>query len=376
MAEGENIRLSEAGDTNLLYVVKPKTRTFLLNRGPKADDDNNPKEFLGYTTTGGSHRVYGQQRLTGQQISNDAGFLGLEADPTVPGVEGIWLQSPRTTDALFLSPRSIPAGLCPDFVGPQRQRTSVRAAALSAANLLVMRASLVLDIDPNEFDIIEPRVVRPDGGEERPILQIQDHIINGAGFCEKLGEQLDSGEPLVASLIRSIVSDHHLYPLKQLLYSDGKRNHPKQCDQACYFCLQRYSNQMYHGLLDWRLGLAYLRLMIDSTYQCGLDGAFNTPELNDWQWWAERYANDMVRFGDSGEVRKTGATFAFRFDTSKSDWAIIVHPLWDYEQLPDVVQKAQDAIADPSANFAFVDTFELARRQISAREGILERWRR
>ena len=375
MAEGENIRLSEAGDTNLLYVVKPKTRTFLLNRGPKADDDNNPKEFLGYTTTGGSHRVYGQQRLTGQQISNDAGFLGLEADPAVPGVEGIWLQSPRTTDALFLSPRSIPAGLCPDFVGPQRQRTSVRAAALSAANLLVMRASLELDIDPNEFDIIEPRVVRPDGGEERPILQIQDHIINGAGFCEKLGEQTDSGEPLVARLVRSIVDERNQYPLKDLLYSDGKRDHTKQCDQACYFCLQRYSNQMYHGLLDWRLGLAYLRLMIDSNYQCGLDGIFVTPELADWQVLAKRYAYDMIRFCDGGEVRRAGVTYAFRFDVTKSNWAIIVHPLWDYEQLPPVVQAAQDSIGDPSANFAFADTFELARRQISAREGIFEQWR-
>ena len=83
----------------------------------------------------------------------------------------------------------------------------------------------------------------------------------------------------------------------------------------------------------------------------------------------------MIRFCDGGEVRRAGVTYAFRFDVTKSNWAIIVHPLWDYEQLPPVVQAAQDSIGDPSANFAFADTFELARRQISAREGIFEQWR-
>jgi len=45
-------------------------------------------------------------------------------------------------------------------------------------------------------------------------------------------------------------------------------------------CVQQYQNKRYHPLLDWRLGLAYLRSMIDPSFQCGLDGDFDSfPEL-------------------------------------------------------------------------------------------------
>src|SRR5262249_21204803 len=50
-------------------------------------------------------------------------------------------------------------------------RTSVRAAALSATFILVNRAALELDVDPEEFDVIEPRMFRPSGGFAVPVLQ-------------------------------------------------------------------------------------------------------------------------------------------------------------------------------------------------------------
>ena len=48
-------------------------------------------------------------------------------------------------------------------------RTSVRAAALSATFILVNRAALELDVDPEEFDVIEPRIFRPSGGVAVPV---------------------------------------------------------------------------------------------------------------------------------------------------------------------------------------------------------------
>jgi DEAD/DEAH box helicase domain-containing protein len=377
MAEGESITLQAASGTNLNFCVKAKTRTFLLNRGPRRSDANQGDVFEGFSADPGSHSLFtrgGQPRLLGQYTSDRSGLPDWRNDDGSPRVDGIWLESPRTTDALFLAPREIREGLCPYFVGLQSKRTSVRAAAISAANLLVMRAALELDIDPQEFDVIEPRVLRPDGGEERPVLQIQDHMINGAGFCERLAEHVSPGVPRVAELIRSIVNDRDSYPLRELLYDDKMRNHRHQCDQACYHCLQRYSNQMYHGLLDWRLGLAYLRLLVDSDFACGLDGQFETWELRDWPGLAKRYAEDMIRFGEHGEVIQAGCTYAFRFRADSSEWAIVVHPLWDYQRLPTVVQEARNAIEDPGARIAYVDTFELARRQISAREELKRQW--
>lgn len=47
--------------------------------------------------------------------------------------------------------------------------------------------------------------------------------------------------------------------------------------------LHRSGNQMYQGLLDWRLGLAYLRCLDDSSFDCGLErDSFSDPSLADW----------------------------------------------------------------------------------------------
>jgi hypothetical protein len=43
------------------------------------------------------------------------------------------------------------------------------------------------------------------------------------------------------------------------------------CATACYRCLLRYGNQPFHGLLDWQLGMLFLRAMTDPVFRCGLD---------------------------------------------------------------------------------------------------------
>src|SRR5262249_33096848 len=153
-----------------------------------------------------------------------------------------WLAAPKTTDALFLAPAQVPAGLRINRVGGKEQAgiTSVRAAALSATYLLVNRAALELDLDPEEFDVIDPRPYAP-AGVPLPLLEITDHLVNGAGFCERLARP--EGEPLIVRLVRSMVRDRGEYPLKDFLGDAADpRAHPRTCDQACYVCLHRYGN--------------------------------------------------------------------------------------------------------------------------------------
>jgi len=72
--------------------------------------------------------------------------------------------------------------------------------ALSATFILVNRAALRLDVDPEEFDVIEPRLFRPAGGPALPLLQFADHLVNGAGFCDALAAiEPATGTPLIAS---------------------------------------------------------------------------------------------------------------------------------------------------------------------------------
>src|SRR5262249_23773361 len=148
-----------------------------------------------------------------------------------------------------------------------------------------------------EFDVLEPRIHRGPNGQPVPLLQIADHLVNGAGFAARLAAA-HGGRSLIGELVGSILTRPREYPLVDFLRADAEVDHPRECDQACYRCLQRYSNQAYHGLLDWRLGLAFLQLLHDPAWRCGLDGKFDGPALADWIQLARRYAEEMERFSE------------------------------------------------------------------------------
>lgn len=371
-AEGRAVFLQPDPTSNLSFSCEPQTRLYRLNRGRL--DVNSSNKWMGFDLTPGVQR-YGRNnrvRLLDQWIATDVAIpQGFEADPDVAAFQGLWLAAPKTTDALFLAPTVVGPGLRPQMVGAGQQRvTSVRAAAISAAYIIVNRAALELDIDPEEFDVLEPRIYRTASGQAVPLLQIADHLVNGAGFAERLAAFAGNGRPMIAELITSIVADADRYPLTEFLRSDAQHDHPGECDQACYRCLQRYSNQSYHGLLDWRLGLAFLQVLSDPSWRCGLDGEFGGPALGDWRTLARRYAEDMGRFSDV-EIRDAAGLTALRLHGSPG-WAVVVHPLWDTAALEGIVGKAVDEIEGTTGTVPmFVDTFELARRLVTVRQDLL-----
>jgi DEAD/DEAH box helicase domain-containing protein len=373
-AEGTTIRLDSERKSNLSFAYQSQARLYRLNRGRM--DAVNGSRWIGFDVTAGSQRYgrAGRARLFDQWIATDDNLpvpTGFDPNPDVAPLQGIWLAAPKTTDALFLALTSVARGLRPHMVGAGQQRvTSVRAAAISAAYMLVNCAALRLDIDPEEFDVLEPRIYRASNGQAVPLLQIADHLVNGAGFVERLATLGSDGRPLVAELISSIVRDESRYPLSELLRNDTHQNHPIECDQACYRCLQRYSNQSYHGLLDWRLGLAFLQLLDDPVWKCGLDGNFSSPALRDWGRLALRYVDDLARFSYL-EQREAGGLPAFKIRGAR-DWAVVVHPLWDTSALEGIVGNAVDDIERTSGSVpVFVDTFELGRRLVMVRQDLV-----
>lgn len=392
-AEGMTLELSPAEPrTNLRIHFSSQARTYRLNRGPRTADE--PLGH-GFQVRRGRWKLGKHTHLADQYVATDLdGNLAISttkfaADGAFGITDPFWLAAPKTTDSLFLAPDIVPAGLRIHRVGgvdldrPPRQSgiegkgvTSVRAAALSATFLLVNRAALDLDLDPAEFDVIEPRLYKH-GDIAVPLLQITDHLVNGAGFCERLASPMQGQEPFVVRMLKSMVTDQDAYPLNDFLIGD----HPTDCEQACYVCLHRYGNQMYHGLLDWRLGLCFLACLADPKFDCGLgsEEAFTTPFMQDWKRTAERLAVESVRrFGsDPGRnVRTDGGLPAFRFDSSSDNWAIVYHPLWDRRNPTGLLARALDHYRKDCRRIALTDTFELARRQVSEYEAIQSEWRR
>jgi len=381
----------------LLTYAQQKSTTFRLNRGPKPTDEDD-KKGRGFDVETGRDDSALNVVLEHQVISADEG-LRKRVQGFVPAGEAdrIWLGSPKVTDALYLIVSSIRVGLALDRLPsvvlddetvnedePWRgiqPWIGLRAAAISASFLLANRAALALDIDPEEFDVLEPR--RYGERDPRPLLSMSDHLVNGAGYCAWLAESenVDS-PPRVARLIRSILEDPQEYPRKDF-FDDV---HVRDCDTSCYRCLRRYGNQPFHGLLDWQLGLSFLRALVDPDYSAGLDGNFAYPEIAGWRDMARAHARTMAeRFGSSTVEGVGWAEFAgipaFRVKMigrqhAPSPWVLVRHPLWAWDDVDGPPQglalhQAWSEIVKKGERPPLCwDTFNLARRQVFVREAV------
>jgi Lhr-like helicase len=277
----------------------------------------------------------------------------------------IALIAPKVTDLLRLKPNAVPFGLKADPVpNPQECRGTFEAAAVakgayySAAFILRTVAAMELDIDPDEIDISCLRAVpRPEGGFCGEII-LSDHLPNGAGFVRWIADHISW--LLEASLGEADVN---------LFFDELTNNaHRRACDLSCPDCIRHYRNLPYHGLLDWRLGLSLLRVMKDSSYQCGLDdsvameASFSLPELADWPSYATTLRDQLCQnfqwqratFGDL-------PGFTFEDASGRARNGILMHPLWSRDE---IVGRLASAVADAGSadNVILADTFNVARR--------------
>ena len=373
-AESGKLTLEPVPESNVRFQFLNATRTYKLNRGQVVLDGAGEPTTKGFDAEPFEQKLSRFTTLTKQLLATDVMPQGeFSHDSTAEPVRGIWLAAPKTTDSLFFALGRPIEGLWMHRVSGVLMDTAVRGSAISAGFIVAHRAALELDIDPEEFDIVEPRYTKIGNGISVPLLQITDHLVNGAGFCKRLASATGDGIPLIRHMITSIVTDCDAFPLKD--YRNAETDHARRCDQSCYLCLQRYGNQAYHGLLDWRLGLSFLEAMNDPSFVCGLDDNFSAPSLTDWPENAEKYARDMVeRFNrGKGEWQRIGPVTAFRFDAKQRRWAIVAHPLWDFNNpgklLRDVIKELK------AVNPLRASTFDLARRPVTVRERLISEWK-
>jgi Lhr-like helicase len=304
--------------------------------------------------------------LPSQAIATEylaTGFVGRWSDH-VAVIGPFGLLSRKETDALYLEATDFDARLCIDLVAKRgiMFQISARAAAISATHLLVQKAAIELDVAPDEFEALEPRL-----RGARPVLQIADSLINGSGLCRRLGELRGDGRPEIIHLAEEIVSNRGEWPLKDLLAN----GHPEACATSCYACIQQFQNRRYHGLLDWRLGLAYMRAILLPSYNCGLDGDFDSyPELIGWRSRAVALAESVaamrpgsLRVETAGPLDLPCVIEFGRGNVVLSE-TLVVHPLWRLN-----IGGRQRFIGRLSVpRVRFVDTFELERRPLKALE--------
>lgn len=373
---GQRITLASLGkpdtqktDANLSVKFAEQSEIFLVNPGFRDDAD-----FTGFEVheaiDNDAQRIWWWKdkpllKLSGQAVATDA--LADDQNGRYRTVEepvSAWLASTKVTNSLQIGPVKLNPNLrlLDMDIGLSRgnkrepSRTSVRAAAISATEILVQRAALDLDIAPEEFDALAPNIMVSPSGERLPYLQISDALPNGSGFCRHL---LGDSTIPVSALIHSILDKEGEWPRTDV----AEAEHMKRCGSSCYRCLQRYNNRNFHGLLDWRLGLSYLRAMVDPCYECGMDGNYSHFELDDWSATATALALQTRTFipGNTvSSVKGRPDIPVFSFDDGNGRWGVLVHPLWNRERLSDSLGLDRSYVA--------IDSFELSRRPLHALE--------
>ncbi|CNK54575.1 Lhr-like helicases [Yersinia pseudotuberculosis] len=355
VAEAYSFSAIQESDTNVAIQLQSQICLHRLNRGTYADE-----RWSGFNAVQGSLRVPFRKGGTYQPLMANRVWVDsqlLEADlllkrrftPWQESKTSFYLAAPKVTDLLALMVVNTPVGL-------QLQTQAFRAAALSAAFIIVNYASKeLLDIDPEEIEILEPRVQRLEDGRLAPILQMADRLVNGSGLCERLQQKGISGTPIILEVMRAIVSNKNDFPLKELLDKD----HREKCFQGCYYCLHRYGNQAYHGLLDWRLGLDVIQLLLDENYDAGLNGDFSAPGIADWRENALRLAKEAASLFNS-EIRMVGHIPLIGVGPQR--WVAVTHPFWSVDGVFTANSELERLFLEWQLEKETVSTFDLSRR--------------
>ena len=357
-----------------LSIDSSRGHTLALNRGTYDSNDHVWNEFSISEMTLETYYYKKTYDLTGQWI--EAGFQKQYEDRkrgtvTKSDTESSFsLVAEKVTDVLLVQPidlhsdlelSNLLSGISLNEGKPDLQvikRTAVRAAAISASYILANKATLHMDLDLEELMVLEPRLGPNNAGVLGPVLQFADRLVNGSGLCTSLAEtDAATSKVLLSQLIDEVLNDRTKYPLRDW----DESSHRAQCTQGCYKCLLRYSNQSYHGLLDWRLGLSFLRAMYQQNYVAGADGDFSSVELSDWT----NIGQDGVTRLQEAITHKSQVSVhnqlpVLSVDTKDGKFGVVVvHPFWSESALSRITK---DFKAEFPAGFITPDSFTVERR--------------
>jgi hypothetical protein len=258
-------------------------------------------------------------------------------------LQRIALAAGKTTDVLRISPVAVPRGLTLDSLS---SRGAVRAAIISAAFLLQRIIADRLDIAPEEIEVasITRRPLNPQHWVADIILS--DRLPNSAGFVRWAFHNF-----------REILNAT-CFPGDTCSYAGviQSSEHRTSCDSACYDCLMVYRNMTYHGLLDWRLAISYLKAVLSSEYRAGLDNDFSAPEMQGWIELATMVRDNFIRYFGYRPVTY-GRLPGFIAGTRKF---LIVHPLWDTRNPSGLFAEAIAEVGN--SIYRYINTFNLLRR--------------
>ena len=349
VAEYSTEGFNGVGQTNTEASFMPDRRVWRIN-------DNSGRLFKGaVVTTKDCHSPRGRvtRELRNQWIALDQ-FDGFVVAPKHAQEDQVAIASGKTTNVLRFRPRSLNKGLTLDLFDRRTEelRGGVKAAAYSAAFLLQKAIALKLDITPEEVEVCKVQSAQITEGKYVADVTLSDRAANGAGFVKWAYENWQD-------VIGDILSDPESCGEKALARLLFRGEHKQDCLLSCYTCLRSYRNMHYHGLLDWRLGMSYLRVLWSSDYKCGIDKNFGYAELDDWLMLAKDRCDRFTMLFDRYTPTQWAGLPGFEVNNER---VFIIHSLWDFYEPDGILADARSVAGGSEEHHHYIDLFDLLRR--------------
>jgi DEAD/DEAH box helicase domain-containing protein len=304
--------------------------------------------------------------LRGVEDNSESGYR-FNIHDNEDAYEKIALAANKNTEILRIHPTHISPALTLDMFdqASSLNYAGIRSAFYSAAFLLQRVIADKLDVDPVEIEIADIRKVSSGNGRDTAEIILTDELPNGSGFVRHLFNNINE-------IIQEAIT-----PQKGITYLGNihSESHRQACKDACYDCLKVFRNMNYHGLLDWRLGIALMRVLANRDYLAGADGQFN--RFLELEGWPEDVKKLRDSFAESFEfdVLEEFELPAVLVSKTKTYYVIIIHPFWNCkvnnDGIPDVpdntwlaerVFEIYQKAMENNGVIRFVDTFNLHRR--------------
>lgn len=376
----EDSRFSASGSVTIARPNDPEPCD-LPGLNAKLEFSDSRREHPSYVwklnTNGGDYfrgELYDDRQLTNQWFLSGLQPSSASPSNTHKSPEKIALGMKKVTDLLFVSPDKVPIGLDldtrlePDDKQTIALATARYAAVLSGAYILQKVFAEELDIAPEEVEI--PQL---DLEGEFPQIIFADKLANGAGFVAELKSRFPE------ILHKAISKGPETFLENALQHAAPK---PTSCSSSCPQCLQTYLNRQVHHLLDWRLGISFLRILsqedgFDANLSYENWGSGKFPEVDDYFRVANYFKDKIVEWlaGSFSPLEDESIKVPMLLGKGGRTAILIVHPLWDTLDSGEVLEEAKRVAREhigPKGKLRYLDIFNLARRPAWVKQFLID----
>ncbi|MCW7509747.1 DEAD/DEAH box helicase [Leptospira levettii] len=371
-----NLVLSE---TDLTWRINTNSDKYFSGRLVRTENKFGKIDKIKNPVTLSEQWILDEEILKIREMNGDIGNKNILTFSQVSDSQKIAIASYKHTEVFRIWPKKVPDGLLLNmfpisegdipFISDsmRRQMSGIRSGYYSAAFLLQRILADKLDVDPIEIEIAnitKKNLKENDSSNTVSVAEIilTDELPNGSGFVRHLYENF-------AEILKVALNPQKKDSFILKIHSQG---HQRDCNSVCYDCLKVFRNMNYHGLLDWRLGLSMLQILNNEKYLCGIDGKFESVDLQNWKVDAKNLALKFkTDYGIAkGELRdQDGLPYLVINRINEKHLIILTHPFWDSMNgkpnndeswFERAVIKIRDE--NPNSKPIFLDTFNLLRR--------------